>query len=203
MYEISDVKKLCPLANDNILNSVLPELNKHCPTYLVTSRDRLVHFIAQIAYESAGFSRLEETLNYSTAKRISQIWPKLTKISYSLVKNPEKLANNAYADKLGNGDEFSGDGWRFRGRGLIQLTGRSNYVEFSSISKVDILNCPDKAAEPETAAIIALSYWASRNCNFYADLNDVQRVTRAINGPRMEGLQARTILTKKAYSIFK
>lgn len=162
---------------------------------------RRAHLAAQLCYESGGFSRLEENLNYA-AERIAAVWPRLAPRAHELAHHPELLGNAAYGGRLGNGDETSGDGWRYRGRGLIQLTGRTNYRDVGKALALDLVSDPNQAADPEIAGEIALLFWQSRGCNAAADADDVTRVTRLINGPACEGLNVREALTTRAKTIF-
>lgn len=95
---------------------------------------------------------------------------------------PEKIANKVYANRLGNGDESSGDGWKFRGRGLIQITGKNNYKLFSKTTNQDFLIAPEKVATPAYALSSACWFWKRKNINQYADQDDVHMVTKAVNG---------------------
>jgi putative chitinase len=96
--------------------------------------------------------------------------------------NPEKIANKAYCDRMGNGDEASGDGWKYRGKGLIQLTGKDNYQRFSDATGVDAVGNPELLAEPEMAALSAGWFWSTNGLNALADSKDVLAMTKRING---------------------
>lgn len=148
------------------------------------SPQRLAYFLAQLAHESAGMRRLEESLSYS-ARRLIQVWPSrfpTEAAAAPYARNPEKLANNVYANRLGNGDEASGDGWRYRGRGLIQITGKANYADMGARIGVDLVSQPDRASDPLTALTVAVAYWQARDLNRFADRGDFTGLTRAING---------------------
>lgn len=153
---------------------------------------RKAHFLAQVAHESAGFTRLVENLSYS-AQRIKQVglaasprsrWRALVPRAVELGRRPEALANAAYANRLGNGDEASGDGWRYRGRGYIQLTGRENYAAASQAIFEDdtLIREPELAAIPENAIRIAAWFWQKNGCNELADDDDLVSITQRING---------------------
>lgn len=196
------IKGVCPLASSDVLDQVLPFLNSYGNLYKVTTNKlRVAHFVGQVAQESGGFTRLEENLSYTHADRIETVWPKLTGRGASLVKNPVALANAAYANKIGNRDEASGDGWKYHGRGLLQLTGHDNYEAFGKIVGVDLTQKPELAASADYAVRLAMMFWDAKGCNALADLNDYKRITKLINGPAMEGLQARTLFTTKALSL--
>ncbi len=162
--------------------------------FSINSPQRMAAFLAQIAHESRELNRLEENLNY-TAKRLCQVWPKrfpTLEAGEPYANSPEKLANRVYAGRLGNGNEKSGDGWRFRGRGLIQLTGRSNYAAARRALGVDLIKSPFRLAEPGTAARSAAWFWSSRGLNELADHQpgdddeaDFRRIGTIINGGTM------------------
>lgn len=172
------------------------------PAFGVNGVLRRAHFMAQTCHESAGFTRLEENLNYLSADRIARVWPRLAPRAASLVGNKHDLANAAYAGRNGNGDEASGDGWRYRGRGLIQLTGRANYSAAGHQIGLDLVGNPDLLLQGDPAARAALAFWKSTACSAAADLDDCEGVTRIINGSRMEGLEQRRALTERAKEIF-
>lgn len=177
-------------------------LEVEMPKFGVATLLRRAHFLGQVCHESGGFTRFEENLRYR-ADRIGVIWPRLLTRANALAGNPEALANAAYAGKIGNGDENSGDGWRYRGRGLIQLTGRSNYAMASNGLGIDLVGNPDQVAQPRGAVLTALWFWQSRGCNEAADQDDAEAVTRIINGKAMVGLAERIQLIEKAKAIFK
>jgi putative chitinase len=119
-----------------------------------------------------------------------------------LVGKPQALANAAYAGHLGNGDEASGDGWRFRGRGIFQLTGRANYAAAGAALRADLVANPDLLIQPRYAVDSALWFWKIRGCSDDAMRDDVEAVTRKINGSGMAGLEERRLLTERAKAIF-
>jgi len=132
---------------------------------------RQAAFLAQVLLESSEFRQLQESLNYSVA-RLREVWPKRfpsDEVAVQYAQQPEKLANRVYADRMGNGDEASGDGWRYRGRGLIQLTGRENYARFANAAGIDALGQPDLLAGPPGAVLSAAWFWHSRGLNELAD----------------------------------
>lgn len=163
-----------------ILNSLLSEDGINTPA-------RVAMFLAQAAHESGGFSRLTENLNYSAAG-LAATWPSRFRrpdgqpndTALLLHRRPELIANNVYANRMGNGGVDSGDGWRYRGRGIFQLTGKSNYQQF--FASVNEPVYPEKLSEPEYAIKSAIWYWLSNNLNLSADLHDIESNTRRING---------------------
>ena len=168
--------------------------------YDITTTRRKEMFLAQIALESTGFSRVEENLNYSS-RRLREVFPKyfLTDaLALQYAGKPEKIANRVYARKsLGNGDEASGDGWKYRGRGLKQLTGKYNYEQCGRGLDIDIVNEPDLLLQPEYAALSAGWFWKSNDCNSFADKSDFIGLTRRINGG-LNGLKDREIYLARA-----
>lgn len=154
--------------------------------YEVDTRLRMAMFIAQVCEESGCFKKTEENLNYS-AKRITEVWPKRFPTLDSAkpyANNPEALANKVYSGRGGNGDEASGDGYRYRGRGLIQLTFKLTYQKFLDYLKWKPLD--DEFLEwcltVEGAVESAMWYFKTANINAYADRGDIEGATKAING---------------------
>ena len=159
-----------------------------CARFDITSRARVAGFLAQCRVESADFTRLEENLSYTRAERILQIFPSRVKSlddAARLVRNPRAMANRVYAGKIGNGDEASGDGWRFRGRGLKQLTGRANYADAAEALGRPYLEHPDLVAQPVDACLTAAWFWSCAKGNLLADSAQWDAITRAVNGPGM------------------
>jgi putative chitinase len=144
---------------------------------------RLSHFLAQITHETNGFAVVEENLNYS-GQRLLQIFPRVFKDQAEAMtydRQPERIANRVYANRMGNGDEASGDGWRYRGRGFIVVTGRANYRALGNAIGVDLETNPDQMSDPEVSLAIAAAFWSSRKLNDAADADDIRRVTKAFN----------------------
>lgn len=166
---------------------------------------RIAHLIGQCAHESVQFSRTEESLFYKTPRRLCQVWPSRFRTEAAAApfcRNPQGLANNVYANRMGNGSPRSGDGFRYRGRGYLQLTGRSNYRNFGRLIGIDLEAEPERAEEPETAWLIAASYFATRKRGGrtafqWADANDIRTVTRIVNGGT-HGLADRRTRTRRA-----
>lgn len=178
-----------------------PLLEEEMPKFGVDSLLRRAHFLGQVAHESAGFTRLEEDLHYNAAT-IAAVFPRLAGRAAALTGQPESLANAAYCDRLGNGSESSGDGWQYRGRGLIQLTGRENYARAGSGLGLDLIANPGQVAREHGAVLTALWFWRRRNLNDAADMDDCEAITSQINGPSRLGLSQRRELVEKAKRIF-
>lgn len=161
--------------------------------YEINTSLRLSHFFAQIHHES-NLKPISENLNYS-AERLVQIFPKYfnDKTAKEYARQPQRIANKVYASRMGNGDEKSADGWKYRGRGFIQLTGKSNYQSLSKDTGIDYVSEPDKLLNEADALIAALWFWKKNNLNTLADKDDVVGVTKRINGGVL-GLAHRTEL---------
>ena len=162
-------------------------LSKLLPDYDINTPRRIAAFVAQCAHESGGFMVLKENLNYKPAT-LRKIFPKyfptdaIANDYASRLNKQMHIANKAYASRMGNGDESSGDGWRFCGRGLIQLTGRNNYQAFADSLEMNINDVPEYLATFEGAAQSACWFWETNNLNKWADSGDIKELTRRING---------------------
>ena len=140
-------------------------------------------FLAQLAHESRMFKDMSENMNYANASQIRRTWPKRfanNSAAVAFVSKPERLANFVYADRIGNGDAASGDGWKYRGRGLIQITGKDNYRDAGESLGLPLLEEPELLEEPVHAADAAGWFWKQRDLNRFWDM--VTYCTRAING---------------------
>lgn len=145
---------------------------------------RLQFFLAQVGHESGGLTVTAENMSYS-AFRMTQVWPSRFPTIASAApfeRKPERLANHVYADRMGNGPEASGDGFRFRGRGYIQITGRDGYANVARETGLGMLGQPDLAFAPEHALHVACGFWRWKGLNELCDTGDYVRVTRRING---------------------
>lgn len=162
------------------ISVIADELPKHG----LDTPNEIASFLAQVAHESKEFTHLEENLNYS-AERLMVVWPKRFP-SYEIAQRyehvPQRLANYVYASRNGNGDEASGDGWRFRGRGPIQLTGRRNYAACGTDIGEGLLVVPDLLLSPSVGIRSALWFWKITNLDKFDDDRDVKVDTRLING---------------------
>jgi putative chitinase len=157
---------------------------------IVAGRQRLQFFLAQIGHESQGLAVVEEALGYS-ARRMMAVWPgrfPTIAATAGLVHNPAGLAERVYGGRLGN--DAPGDGWRYRGRGLIQITGKATYREVGERAGIDLVTEPDAASAAATALVVAAAFWDWRGLNPVCDSGDFAAVTRRINGGTT-GLAAR------------
>ena len=171
-----------------------------CQEFGINTPQRIAGFLSQCAHESGGFERLQENLNYS-ADGMAGIWPKRfavmgpdgkpvkkdgknqpNKFALALHRKPEMIANVVYANRMGNGPIESGEGWKFRGRGLKQLTGKSNHAECGNELGVNLVDNPDLLLEPTYAARSAAWFWQKNKCNTFADVGDIEGLTKRING---------------------
>jgi putative chitinase len=159
-------------------------LSQLLPEYDIATPQRMAAFLAQCAHESGGFTAIKENLNYR-AVTLRKIFPKYfptDEMAQQFANKPEKIANRVYGNRMGNGDEASGDGYRYCGRGLIQLTGKDNYFWFAA--SIDLT--PEQASEYmetfEGAAQSACWFWETNNLNTWADKGDILTLTKRING---------------------
>ena len=177
-------------------------LNVLLPKYVIDSPQRIAAFIAQCSHESGHFEKLIENLNYS-AKSLVMTWPKrftTPELANKYARQPEMIANFVYSNRLGNGDESSGDGWKYRGRGLIQLTGKSNYQAFANSIEMSLEDVIGHLETKQGAAEAACFFWMKNKLNSYADVSDIKGMTKVINGGYI-GLPEREENYKKALNI--
>jgi putative chitinase len=167
-------------------------LCKILPDYEINTVQRVAAFMAQTAHESGGYKALTENLNYR-AETLCKVWPRLfpnMDVANQYAHQPEKIANRAYGGRMGNGPEESGDGFRYCGRGLIQLTGKQNYTKFAESIETPVEEIPEFLATFEGAIQSACWFWETNNLNQYADSGDILTMTKRINGGTL-GLEDR------------
>jgi putative chitinase len=171
------------------------------PDYEINTVPRVAAFLAQCAHESANFTALKENLNY-TAASLSRVWPSRfpPAIAEQYAHNQEMIANRAYCDRMGNGPEESGDGWRYAGKGLIQLTGKDNYTRFAESIQTPVEQLPDYLGTFEGAVQSACWFWETNGLNQFADAGDILTLTKRINGGTL-GLEERTQHYQQAIQI--
>jgi putative chitinase len=180
----------------------VPALNETFARWVIATPLQQAAFIGQCGHESGGFRILEEGLSYS-AERLMKVWPRrfpTLEAAQRYARNPKALANNVYANRMGNRDEASGDGYRFRGRGCIQLTGHSGYFHAGKALGVDLVKEPDLVLTPQYAALTAGWFWATHNCNQLAEAQDWVSLTKKINGGT-HGLDDRIQRTNRALAV--
>ena len=185
MLTLSQLKQLLP--KNPYVEHWHHALEQLFPDYDINTPRRMAAFIAQCAHESGGFMVLKENLNYKAAT-LRKIFPKYfpnDQIAQEYASKPNKqvaIASRVYANRMGNGDEASQEGWKFCGRGLIQLTGRSNYQAFADSLEMNIDDVPEYLATFEGAAQSACWFWETNKLNQWADAGDILTLTKRING---------------------
>ncbi|CAB4124284.1 COG3179 Predicted chitinase [uncultured Caudovirales phage] len=194
--------KIAPAAKNSKLNldALVVALNDEMAASGISNVNRKAGFIAQCAHESGGFCRIIENLNYSAdglLKTFPKYFPDLV-IATQYAKQPAYIANRVYANRMGNGAQESGDGFRYRGRGFIQLTGKENYTKCGDAIGKDLVNMPELLENIESAVKSAAWFWNSHNLNALADADDIINMTKKINGGTV-GLEER----KHYYEIAK
>jgi putative chitinase len=161
-------------------------LYQYLPPFNITTPARVAGFVAQCAHESADFTILQENLNYG-AKGLRGLFGKYfpnDDIAKQYERKPELIANKIYSGRMGNGPEASGDGWKFRGRGIVQITGRANYTQCSRdlFQDDELAQNPDLLRTPEYAVLSACWFWHKNLLNQYCDSGDIVTLTKKING---------------------
>jgi len=196
--QLAQALKMSPAKAEEWIDAI----NETFDRFDISTPERQASFLGQCAHESAGFTALKENLNYS-AEGLTKVWPKRfpsLDAAQPYHRNPEKIANKVYADRMGNGDEESGEGFKYRGRGLIQLTGKDNYEACGEALGADLLNDPDQVSSPKYAALSAGWFWDKNKLNQYADANDMTTLTKRINGGT-HGIDDRIARTQHAIDV--
>lgn len=175
-------------------------INQTFETFGIDTEVQQASFLGQCAHESNNFTALVENLNYK-AESLCKVWPKrfpTLEMAQPYHRNPEKIANHVYANRMGNGDEASGEGFAYRGRGLIQLTGKANYQACGDALGVDLVSDPDLVSTPQYAALSAGWFWSTHHLNNIAE--DITAVTKKINGGTI-GLEDRVAKTQAVLDV--
>lgn len=199
--------KVCPKAKNP--EAFVEALNTYMPKFGITTADQIAMFLAQATHESGHFTAFVENLNYS-AVGLANTWParygvkgtdgkyikgKANALALSIARDPRKIANNVYANRMGNGSDASGEGYAFRGRGIFQLTGKDNYTALDKdCPELKVLANPDILTQCPEAVISACWYWSKNKLNRFA--TDIVACTKAINGGTI-GLEDRKQLYTK------
>lgn len=220
--------QICTGANKSNAEVFLPYIKEVCKSFGINTPKRLAAFLSQVGHESAGLSCLQENLNYS-AEGLANTWPKRyalklpsndgsktlqngvyaknsvgrylpSDLALKIARKPVLIANSCYANRMGNGDEKSGEGWKFRGRGLKQLTGKSNYAQLTLETGIDFVSNPDLLLQPSYGVISACWFWKVNNLEYFADKEDVEGMTKKINGGLI-GINERKALYSKAIKV--
>lgn len=194
------------IGNNPYLDQWHNAINQICPEYEIDTPKRLAAFIAQCAHESGGFKFLKENLNYKAAS-LRKVFPKYfpdDAIANEYASKPNKqeaIASRIYANRMGNGDEASGDGFKYLGRGLIQLTGKNNYTIFAASIDTPLEEIPEYLQTFEGAVQSACWFWEQNNLNQWADKGDILTLTKRINGGTI-GLEDRIKHYEHALHVF-
>lgn len=188
--------------SEDIIQKFIEPLNDVMEFYEINNPKRISMFLAQVGHESGGLRTIKENLNYS-ADGLKRVFPKyfrdVNPADYA--KRPEKIANRVYGGRMGNGPESTGDGYRYCGRGLIQLTGKSNYEAFAADMGWPLAEATEWLSTEEGATWSAGWFWDSRELNQWADKGDILTVTKKINGGTI-GLEDRKSHYEAALEIF-
>ena len=181
---------------------IYAELCQQLPEWEINTGKRIMHFMAQMAHESNQFSSFEENLNYS-ADRLLEVFPKYFDENSvrEYASHPLKIANKIYADRFGNGDENSGDGWKYKGRGICQLTFKDNYLKYEDIINENIVQEPSLLTRTDLAVKIGCAYWEhtkynGESLNKLADCDNLNNITKAIQGSYKFVVPRRTLYDK-------
>jgi putative chitinase len=216
------LRELAPNANVAVL---APILDRECSTHRILTPRRVRQFLAQLVHESGGLTKFEENLRYRDPARLDEIFSAVRGIADAralIAKGPQAIANRVYANRGGNGNEASGDGWRYRGMGPIQITGKDNCRAASAWTGVDLVRNPELLLTPAIGIRAACGFWVANKINEMVDedanegaignitqhlrLNeedDVRQATRAVNGPASEGLAERRLVLERAGQIWR
>jgi putative chitinase len=200
LLHIVPAAKNSKLSLDDLVND-MNEVFEDAANNLDTAH-RQAAFIAQCAHESGSFCHVSENLNYKAeglTKIFHKYFPTLEEAN-AYAHNSEKIGNKIYANRMGNGDEDSGDGYKYHGRGFIQLTGKSNYEHCGAAIGVDLVENPDYLTTPKGALQSAVWFWNTHNLSPLADADDILHITKKINGGTI-GLEDRTNLFQKAKEV--
>lgn len=185
LIDVALLRIAAPATPTNELAEWVAPIKAACKKFSIDTVREVACFLAQSSHESGGFRVLSENLRYTKASRLKQIWPKrfpTEAAAAPYVNNPQKLANKVYANRMGNGDEASGDGYKFRGGGLFQLTGRENYTRFAKSVGKTVDEAGEYVRTKEGAAMSAGWYFDDRNLDALAATPGVEDETKAING---------------------
>jgi len=201
MITLSQLQQIMPRAGQRA-EAFLDRLNDAMEEFSIDTPLRQAAFLSQAAHESNQLASLTENLNYS-AVRLRQVWPtrfQNDEVAAAYANNPQKLASKVYASRMGNGDEASGDGYRYCGRGIFQLTGKDNYERCGTALGIDLVAHPELVVGPEIAARSAAWFWYSKSLNQLADNEAIGPMTKLINGGSL-GVNERTNLFNLAKQV--
>lgn len=180
------IRRIMPKAKNENVKEFVKTFNEYSEMFGINTKMRAAHFLGQIAEESAQLNATVENLNYSAdgLLRVFKKYFPTRELALQYARQPQKIANRVYSNRMGNGSEASGDGWKYKGRGIIMLTGKSNYAAYknSGYCNGDLLSHPEWLAQYPGALKSAMWFWSSNGCNALADHDDGIAVTKRVNG---------------------
>lgn len=201
---VTQLKEITGINDINLLTSATNGINTTLAKYNINTTLRVAHFLAQILHESMYLKALKENLNYS-AKGLVTTFKKYfinESAAAPYARNQEKIANKVYGGRMGNGPESSGDGWKYKGRGVIMLTGKDNYAAITKDTGIDFLKKPELLENVEYAIMSGGWFWNKAALNSLADKDDIVNITKKVNGGTI-GLESRIEILKKVKQIIK
>ena len=202
MITLDILTSLFPNTKEETLESFVGPLNAACDAHEINTRERVAAFLAQTGHESGGLRIIKENLNYSAdgLLRVFSKYFSTREAAEAYARKPEKIGNRVYANRMGNGDERSGDGYRYCGRGLIQLTGKDNYSRFAKSQGISLDAAVALLETVDGAVASAAWFWSTNKLNTLADRGDITAMTKKINGGT-NGLAERTDLYEQALEL--
>jgi putative chitinase len=201
MLTLEQLRAIVPTLSNDKAGEVLPNLNAAMEWAEINTPARIGGFIAQAAHESAGFRIFVENLNYSAPGLLKTFKKYFTPVlADAYARKPQKIACRVYANRLGNGDEASGDGWKYRGKGAIQLTGKENHRRCGEDFDLDLVTNPELLLLPENLFKSAAWFWKVNNINRHCDAKDLVKMTKAVNGG-LNGLDDRKAYYERAKKV--
>ena len=199
----SQVRRIIPNVKSEDVKAFVASFNKYSDMFGINTKLRVAGYLAQVFHESGNLRNKSENLNYS-AEGLMKTWPKRfnEEKAKKYANKPNEIANCVYADRMGNGDEASGDGWRYRGRGLIMVTGKANYQKYadSDFCVGDLMSHPEWLSQYPGCQKSAMFFWYSNNLNRFADNDDIRGLSKAVNGGN-NGLSNRMYLYRQAKKV--
>lgn len=201
MINSDDLKSIMPTCSQSTIDIFIPFIDASFEEFDISTPLTQSAFLAQAAFESVELSHLAENLNYSAERLLAVFYTHFEQgEALGFAHNPEKIANRVYANRMGNGDESTGDGWKYKGRGIFQMTGKFMYEQCGLGLGIDLLNNPELLEEPENATRSAAWFWDTHSCNSLAEQGLFRTITQKINGG-MNGYNERVAYFEKAKSV--
>ena len=185
--------------NDKALDEFIASFGMWAETFKINTPKRVAMYLSMVLHESAFLNATEENLNYS-ADGLLKTFPKYfnSQTAKEYARNPQRIASRVYANRMGNGNEASGDGWKYRGRGFLQMTGKENYQNFSryDLCTKNVVNDPDSVSKYYLNQLSSMWFWEKHNLNAVSDIEDVRKATQIINGG-LNGYSNRALLYRR------